>query len=218
MLGGSLLVGLAGAKGVGAFEAERPVTLADMYQKAPAAKAELDDFATQIANELGGQVAKTTIKFMERAQQKIDSDYDGDPSEIKDIVRNTIVVPDDQIPVVTSKLQDAGASVKIIDADSNLLGCSGTNTTLKTSTGLTSEIQINSPEMIYAKGPPDVARSILGEDGFNDLQQKTGLPSGTGHDLYEQWRVLPDKTSPEAQSLSQQSRNYYNAIRNGGSN
>lgn len=217
MLSGSLLGGFAGAKGAGALEAERPVTLADMYQKAPAAKAELDEFATQVANESGGQVAKAPIKSMERAQQKIDSDYDGDPLQIKDIVRNTIVVPEDQIPVVASKLQDAGASVKIIDADSNPMGYSGVNTTMKTSTGLTGEIQVNSPKMIYAKGPPDVARSILGEDGFNDLQQQTGLPSGTGHDLYEQWRVLPDKSSPEAQSLSQQSRDYYNAIRNGGS-
>jgi uncharacterized Zn-binding protein involved in type VI secretion len=218
MLGGSLLGGFAGAKGAGALEAERPVTLADMYEKAPAAKAELDDFATKIANESGGQVAKAPIKSMERAQQKIDTDYEGDPSQIKDIVRNTIVVPEDQIPVVTSKLQDAGASAKIIDADSNPMGYSGVNTTMKTSNGLMGEIQVNSPEMIYAKGPPEMARSILGEDGFNDMQQKTGLPSGTGHDLYEQWRVLPDKTSAQAQALSQQSRDYYNAIRNGGSN
>jgi hypothetical protein len=155
---------------------------------------------------------------MERAQQKIDSDYEGDPSRIKDIVRNTIVVPEDQIPVVTSKLQDAGAAVKVIDADSNPMGYSGVNTTLKTSNGLTGEIQVNSPEMIYAKGPPEVAQSILGEDGFNTMQQKTGLPSGVGHDIYEQWRTLPDQNSADGQALAQQSRDYYNAIRAGGKN
>jgi uncharacterized Zn-binding protein involved in type VI secretion len=217
MLGGSLVGGFAGTKGAGALEAERPVTLADLYQKAPAAKAELDDFATQIAEESGGQVAKAPIKSMARAQEKIDKYYDGDPTQIKDLVRNTIVVPDDQVPAVTAKLQDAGASAKIINADSDPMGYSGVNTTMKTSNGLTGEIQVNSPEMIYAKGPPEVAKSILGEDGFSDMQQKTGLPSGTGHDLYEQYRSL-DPKSPEAQSLAQQSKDYYNAIRAGGKN
>lgn len=217
-LGGSLLGGLAGAKGAGALEASRPVTLADLYEKAPAAKIEVDELATKIANESGGTVAKAPLKSMERAQQKIDSDYGGDPTKIKDIVRNTIVVPEDQIPAVTSKLQDAGAKVKVISADSNPMGYSGVNTTLETSNGLVGEIQVNSPEMIYAKGPPEMAKSLLGEDGFNQIQEKTGLPSGVGHDLYEQWRVLPDQQSPEANSLAQQSREYYDAIRKGGKN
>ncbi len=216
-LGGSLLGGLAGAKGAGAVKASRPATLADMYKKAPAAKVELDNLATKIADESGGTVAKAPLKSMERAQQKIDSDYGGDPTKIKDIVRNTIVVPEDQIPTVTAKLRDAGAAVKVKTADADPMGYSGVNTTLKTSTGLTGEIQVNSPEMIYAKGPPEVARSILGEDGFNAMQEKTGLPSGAGHDLYEQRRVLPED-SPEAQGLAQQSRDYYNAIRGGGKN
>ncbi len=214
-LGGSLLGGLAGAKGAGALEASRPVTLADLYKKAPAAKIELDNLATKIADESGGTVAKAPLKSMERAQQKIDSDYGGDPTKIKDIVRNTIVVPEDQIPTVTAKLQDAGAAVKVKTADADPLGYSGVNTTLKTSNGLTGEIQVNSPEIIYAKGPPEVAKSILGEDGFNAMQERTGLPSGAGHDLYEQWRVLPEE-SPEAKALAQQSRDYYNAIRSGG--
>jgi uncharacterized Zn-binding protein involved in type VI secretion len=218
MLGGSLLGGFAGAKGAGALEAERPTTLADLYEKAPAAKTEIDDLATKIADESGGKVAKAPIKSMERAQQKIDSDYGGDASKIKDIVRNTIVVPDDQIPAVTAKLQEAGATAKVINADSDPMGYSGVNTTLRTSNGLTGEIQVNSPEMIYAKGPPELAKSLLGEDGFNDMQQKTNLPSGLGHDLYEQWRTLPDSDSPEAQTLAQQSKDYYNAIRGAGRN
>ncbi|MFL9872634.1 PAAR domain-containing protein [Paraburkholderia megapolitana] len=218
MLAGGLIGGLAGGKSAGLFEEKPPVTLSELYQKAPAAKVEIDNLAGQIADENGGRVVEAPIKSMARAQAKIDQDYEGDPTRIKDLVRNTIVVPDDQIPAVTSQLQDAGASTKVISAETDPMGYSGVNSTLKTSNGLTGEIQVNSPEMIYAKGPPEVAKSILGEDGFNDMQQKTGLPSGMGHDLYEQYRVLDDPNSPEAQSLAQQSRDYYNAIRAGAKN
>jgi len=36
---------------------------------------------------------------------------------------------------------------------------------------------------------------------------------GLGHKCCEEYRVLPDKSTPEAQSIAQQSRDHYDAVR-----
>jgi hypothetical protein len=190
---------------------ERP-PFDEIYAKAPAAKAEVDAVADDIARGADGRVAKAPIKSRARALEKINNDYGGDPTRIKDLARNTIVVRSDRIDSVANELAARGAKVKRVDAASNPMGYSGVNATLPTKSGLTAEIQVNSPEMIYAKEPEPIARSILGDAEYDAISAKTGVPGGQGHALYEQYRQLPPD-SPDASRLAEQSRAYYDSVR-----
>ncbi|MCK5871066.1 MAG: hypothetical protein KAG45_10650, partial [Methyloprofundus sp.] len=132
----------------------------DIYAKAPDAKREIDGLADEIADSVNGKVAKAPIKSKDRAVEKIVNDYEGDPSKIKDLARNTIITSDKDLDSVVAQLREKGANVKIIDGKSDPLGYSGVNTTVKTNKGLTGEIQVNTPEMIYAKEPESMARVL----------------------------------------------------------
>jgi hypothetical protein len=193
-------------------------TFEEVYAKAPAAKAEIDAVADEIAAQYGGKVAKAPIKSQARALEKINNDYKGDPTKIKDLARNTIIVESDQINAVAADLAKRGANVKIIDGATNEMGYSGVNSTMQTRAGIPGEIQVNSPEMIYAKEPEPLARALLGDDTYNAVAAKTDVPGGLGHKYYEDYRVLPDQSSPEAQAIADQSKAYYEAVRNGNGN
>jgi hypothetical protein len=184
----------------------------EVYGKAPAAKAEIDALADDIAARHGGRVAKAPVKSVERAQQKIANDYGGDPTKIKDLARNTIIVPAENIEAVTAELAAKGAKVKVITAEGNPLGYSGVNTTIQTRAGIVGEVQVNSPEMIFAKEPEPLARALLGDDAYTAIAEKSQVPGGLGHKYYEEWRVL-DASSAEADAIAQESRAYHEAIR-----
>ena len=188
------------------------VEFEDIYSKAPAAKIEIDSIADEVAANHGGTVAKAPIKSKERAIEKINKEYEGDPSKIKDLARNTIIVPPEKIDTVAAELAQRGAKVKVINGRLDPLGYSGVNSTLKTETGITAEIQVNSPEMIYAKEPESVARSILGDDSYEAISEKSSAPGGKGHELYEEWRSLPDE-DPGRPIIEAQSKSYYDSIR-----
>jgi hypothetical protein len=185
---------------------------AAVYAKAPAAKAEIDALADEIAAKYGGRVAKAPIKSEKRAMEKIVNDYDGDPTRIKDLARNTIIVPSEKIDDVVRDLKEAGAAVKRVNPETDPFGYSGVNSNLKTRSGLIAEIQVNSPEMIYAKESETLARGILGNDAYEEIARKVAVPGGQGHALYEIGRSLP----PESEQLRQieaESRSYYESIR-----
>ena len=185
---------------------------AAIYAKAPAAKAEIDRMADEIAAKYGGRVAKAPIKSEKRALEKIADDYGGNAALIKDLARNTIVVPRDKIDDVVRDLEQAGARVKRIDPDSNLYGYSGVNSNVRTKSGLIAEIQVNSREMIYAKEPEELARNILGNDVYDEVASKVNMPGGQGHALYEVGRSLP-LDSDELRETAAKSRTYYDLIR-----
>ena len=189
-----------------------------MYKKAPAAKEEIDALSDQVANQVGGKVAKAPLKSPQRALQKALEDYGGDASRVKDLARNTIVVPKGSEQDALAALLKANPeidpkTVKIIDGATDKLGYSGVNVTVPTKVGIPAEIQINTPEMIYAKENPAAARSILGDDLYDQIASRPDLPpGGLGHQFYEQWRSLPPG-SPEADQIAKQSRAYYEAFR-----
>ncbi|MBC7428185.1 MAG: hypothetical protein H7336_06210 [Bacteriovorax sp.] len=185
--------------------------LVDVYTKAPNAKFETDKIADEIAESVGGKVAKAPLKSPARAVEKITADYSKDASKIKDVVRNTIIVEEGSINTVVSTLEQKGAKIKIIDSSTNELGYSGINANIITENGLVTEIQVNSPAMIYAKEQEPIARILLGDETYNNIAAQTKIPGGKGHDYYEQWRVLPE--SPEKVEIENQSKEYYDAIR-----
>jgi hypothetical protein len=203
------------ARGKGATDETLPQTerdLADMMRRAPAAKQEIDGVADEVAAQVGGRVAKAPIKSQARALEKINNDYEGDASRIKDLARNTIVVPKERIPETTALLRERGVAIKEIAPSRESLGYSGVNGTMKTSSGLTGEIQVNSPEMIYAKETPANARAILGDETYNNIANRVGVEGGRGHALYEQYRSLPEG-SPLGKGIEQESMDYYDLIR-----
>lgn len=166
-----------------------------------------------IASKHGGQVAQAPIKSVERAQQKIANDYGGDPTKIKDLARNTIIVPAEKIEAITAELATKGAKVKIISSDLDALGYSGVNSTIQTRAGIPAEIQVNSPEMIFAKEPEPLARALIGNEQYEAITRQSSVPGGLGHKYYEEWRIIEDKSSPAAKAIQQKSRDYYDAIR-----
>ncbi|SFS09837.1 PAAR domain-containing protein [Sphingomonas jatrophae] len=186
--------------------------LGEMMRRAPAAKAEIDGVADDVARQVGGTVAKAPIKSQARALEKVMNDYDGDASRIKDLARNTVIVPEDKIPQATQLLREQGVAIKEITPSRGSLGYSGVNGTMKTGTGLTGEIQVNSPEMIYAKESPANARAILGAERYDAIAERVGVPGGRGHALYEQHRSLP-LNDPARTAIENESMEYYDLVR-----
>jgi len=88
---------------------------------------------------------------------------------------------------------------------------------LPTRAGIPGEIQVNSPEMIYAKEPEALSRVLLGDDTYNAVAAKANVEGGLGHKYYEEWRVL-DPNSVEAKAIAERSRAYYDAIRGSSGN
>ncbi len=189
-----------------------PNKFGEIYAKAPAAKLEIDSMADDIAEMFGGQVAKAPVKSKERAIQKIMNDYDGDATKIKDLARNTIIVSAEKMDAAVAELAKRGANVKVIDGATNPLGYSGVNSTIKTQAGIVGEVQVNTPAMIYAKESEPMARALLGDNLYDSIAAKSGIPGGQGHKFYEEWRVL-EPGSTQAQSISEKSHAYYEAIR-----
>lgn len=191
------------------------IQLDEIYATAPKAKAEVDTLAEWIAHETGGKVAKAPLKGRERALEKAVDDYGGDPSKVKDIARNTIVVEQRQYNKAVALLKKQGAKVKSIESTSDPMGYSGTNAVVKTKAGIPAEIQVNTPEMIFAKEKPEIARAILGEQKYAEISAKSGVPGGRGHQLYEEYRGLASG-DPRRDRVAAESRAYYNQVRQAG--
>jgi hypothetical protein len=157
-------------------------------------------------NSKGDVVILGTIKGRERSQEKVTVDYDGDWSQLKDVVRGTVAVGTvQQIPQAVEKLH-AEMSKKgytLLQQPKNnyetpmKTGYRDINLVYKSPNGFPMEIQVNTKEMLKAK-------------------------QGDGHKYYEEIRTIEDKlktekrlaTSDEAKRLSNlydASQKLYNA-------
>lgn len=92
------------------------------------------------------------------------------------------------------------------------MGYSGNIVNIRTTNGLTAEIQVNTERMIFAKERPEDAKRILGEKRWEEIHNETGMEGGLGHKYYEQWRIL-DKSSNEALKIVEKSIEYYSHFR-----
>lgn len=93
-------------------------------------------------------------------------------------------------------------------------GYRGILTNIKTENGLLAEMQVNSPGMIYAKVFKEEALLVIGEQEYDDIAKKTGLPGGLGHVYYEQIRAINIDTASKQElekleKLKKQSEEYY---------
>lgn len=195
------------------------------YAMAEVAKKEIDAKSQKVADALGGKVAKAPIKGEKRALEKA-ADYakergasEIEPEDIfklKDYARNTIVVAAGKEEEALKLLLEQNPDIKkykVVEAALDECGYSGMNLTVPTSTGMLTEIQINSPHMIYAKEKPEDARRILGEEKYNELANMPGMPpGGEGHALYEVYRHA-DVSSEDKARAAAQSKAYYDSVR-----
>lgn len=180
--------------------------------------AELDAEAKRIAEKNGAKVTPLNYKGYESTLRKANDDLggliysDGPIKGVQDSVRNTIIADAESIKKI--KLDIEGSKIfkdmKVQNFENT--GYRGYLAHAKLKNGVIAEIQINTPEMIFAKETPQVAKAVIGEDTWAAIQRKTGLQGGLGHKYYEQERVIKgidDVSKATRESIQRQSREYY---------
>ena len=130
-----------------------------IYEKLAREKDPFDKQMEAFAESHGGIYKDTNLKGRGRAMEKIRDDYAGDPNEIKDILRGTIVV--NTLADVESVLNSVLGIYKpwhqqvkmgLLEANSfNLGGYKDVNLVVKLENGMKAEVQINTREMVVAK-------------------------------------------------------------------
>jgi len=181
--------------------------------KARAAKPEMMRIAKRWAKSVGGIVIENehNIKSKESIIRKAVKDGKS-PSQLKDVLRTTVVVQADRMEnaISLAKLEAGkGNSDFKIQQGRSYFGYVGAKFNAKAKNGTWYEIQIQTPEMIYAKDSIGTARRILGNDEMIRIFRERGMNgAGLGHKLYNQIRVLP-WDSKEAKKLIRQSIEYY---------
>ncbi len=185
----------------------------DLMNKAKASATEIDSLAKGIAIKYGGYATPIDLKSKASILRKLNNELEGDISQIKDAVRNTIIVPQKNIKKCIDYLQknDIFARLKIQTPD-KFMGYSGVLSNVKTSHNILGEIQVNTEKMIYAKEPKKVAINIIGKKKWHEIRKETGLEGGLGHKYYEEWRLL-DKNNPRRKELEKLSNDYYKHFR-----
>lgn len=170
------------------------------------------------------------MKSLKRAHRKLDEEtpFHG----MKDIVRVTIVVPQQQdLQTVARVLEDEGnrapwflSKSKEVHAVKDIFRYSGLNYGLSTrylpgesrmENPVNLEIQANVPWMVYGKEIEEDFVAMLGGDDFargefTKIQGWTAIRSGLGHALYEIWEVASAVDKRKAEELSQR---YYTYLR-----
>lgn len=194
--------------------------LESLYRAAPKAKEHIDTLAERIKGDMNSphNVATAPIKNRSRAEEKIANDYNGDHNRISDLVRNTVVVEKrEHIAdfIKHAKKYGAYATLHLKGNEEGANGYSGGQAKFMTPHGVKGEIQANTPEMIAAKEPPEIARKMLGDDRFELVKAKfdrAGVPLGQGHKFYETLRSTAP-TRKAWKELDAKSREYYDKAR-----
>ena len=187
----------------------------ELIAKAKEALPEIQDFAKSIAQKYNAEVTDNEflIKSKESIMRKARDKYNSAVFGITDAARTTIIVPKETIDALTNEIKNDShiIEVDIKKHNTDQMGYSGVNTKYRAKNGLIGEIQVNTPEMIYAKDPAPVVKSIIGEKKYNELNKKFNNNGGKGHLYYEEQRKLkyvPGNIEKVAE-LQQQSINYY---------
>jgi len=143
--------------GLNAISRENALKMADMYDQANAVKPSFDKLNQSIADQFGGQYNAAPLKGVQRAVEKTASDYSGNPSGLKDIVRSTIQVDSpQQAQAVVDELKnqhnvlDTGFRNLFEEGADPVDGYRDAKMNVNFN-GHNAEIQVNVPEMLQAK-------------------------------------------------------------------
>jgi hypothetical protein len=137
---------------------EHQSKLREMYERAAANKDKFDKINADIAQELGGSAVVVPLKGSTRAVEKALSDYEGDPSQIKDLLRTTITINSlNDVSSAVEKLKAKYGEPKkfrnLLDPSKDSLGGSGyrdINMVIEIN-GSYAELQVNLGPMLEAK-------------------------------------------------------------------
>lgn len=190
--------------------------ITELMQKAQRAGRTVQSTAEEIAHRHGAVVTPINFKSRDSIRRKVLSERknpetpDFEPSELKDAVRNTIVAPRQSLDAIIKELQSSGIFMRYKPQHTEL-GYVGNIINVRTSQGIIGEIQVNTPAMIYAKEPPEIAKSIIGDDVWEKIHRQTNVAGGLGHKYYEEWRVMSieEQQSERGQKLLRKSLEYY---------
>lgn len=172
--------------------------------------------AVAIAEECNGVVTPINYKGFKSMFRKLRDPNDPKTiSDIKDAVRNTIVVEKKDIDKVVSKLKELDEFWRYKkQTPDKFFGYSGNIINLSMPNGIKAEIQVNTPKMIFAKEKEADARRILGDKVWEDIAKKTGMKGGLGHEYYEQIRLLDNvKDAEKIAKLAKKMEEYYSHFR-----
>lgn len=171
----------------------------------------MQKIAVQIASKYDGAYTPINYKSTDSIRRKVLAERNDDPNftpaKLKDAVRTTIVVDKDNIQSIIRELSGNKDFLRWKPQNTEL-GYTGNIINMRGYNGVIEEIQVNTPKMIYAKEPPKIAKSIIGETAWNAIKKETGLEGGLGHKYYERYRII-DKESEEAKRLIRLSVAYY---------
>lgn len=179
---------------------------------------ELQDEAAAIAKKNGAKITPVNYKGYDSMVRKAKDETNGhiflskNGEGIKDSVRTTIITDGKNLKNVAGEVRDLKQTTGLKIQDFKESGYRGYLATSKLSNGVLGEIQVNTPEMIFAKEQPSVAKLVIGEDKWNAIQKQTGQQGGLGHKYYEEIRVEKAKNpngSKLIDDLNQKSRDYY---------
>jgi len=90
------------------------------------------------------------------------------------------------------------------------LGYKGNAVIYRLRNGIYGEVQINTPEIIYAKETESRARKMLGNKKYDEISKRIGVEGGVGHKLFEEWRRLKKVSDfSRKKELELKSKEYY---------
>lgn len=163
--------------------------LTPLVEKAAQAKPSFDSSVAEIAKAVGGEAKLASVKDTKRAARKVVLDYFGMTSEIKDLLRASVVVKN--VSEVQGALKAIGERFEITRvkdrfAKPTAAGYSDVLVNVKTPEGVAGEIQIHVPEMLAVKN--------------------------LGHKLYNVERNLPEGHGDKARLQDVQKRLYAGAL------
>lgn len=183
-------------------------SISEVMKRASAVGGEVQSLAESIASKYSGFVTPVNYKSKSSITRKVNTEH-VTPYDIKDAVRTTIIAPKSEIESILKELNNLPSFIRLKrQKPESFMGYSGNIVNIRTSNGLTAEIQVNTDRMIYAKELPEEAKRVLGENRWNEIHKETGLEGGLGHKYYEEWRMM-DKSNPKAIEIAEKSAEYY---------
>lgn len=187
-------------------------SISEIVKRASSVGDEVQSIAERIAIKNGGYVTPINLKSTTSITRKVITEGIT-PYDIKDAVRTTIIVPKSRIEDVLEEMYKTEGFLRLKrQKPESFMGYSGNIVNIRTTNGLTAEIQVNTERMIFAKERPEYAKRILGKKRWEEIHNETGMEGGLGHKYYEQWRIL-DKSSNEALKIVEKSIEYYSHFR-----
>jgi len=181
-------------------------------QKAKESGKEIENIGTYIAVGLGGQVSEINYKTANSIARKANDYYKGKVDKVKDAVRNTVIIDKHNIQQALDKAKSIPGYIRTNERnpDTDNLGYKGHAIIFKTKNGMYGEVQINTPEIIYAKETESSGRKMLGDKKYDEIAKRIGVKGGLGHKLFEEWRSLNDeKDLKRKKEIQNQSKQYY---------